>query len=358
MAKGVRIPVSVSVSASGDGYLPDNEATLYMSTYDDQNRRFFHNVLLEEFTTEHCGNCPRAINTIEQCMEQGFDKCVTQVTHHAGYSYDFLSTPGDKELEWFYGTNGTYAPAAMLDRLSDAQCKGALGGKDGTPVMNVLYANTFAPVLQYMSEIPAFVSVEPTVSYDIAQRRLDISVDIEKDELFDALSYEPRLSLYILQDSILHHHQAGYLSDTFRHRHVYRDCVTSLFGDKIVWDGNTAHCEYSYVLPEYVESSLFTEEGYDNTVPVDPHYVEVVAFVSNYNPSDRCDCTVFNTGRCTLQDVPSSGISNASVDVKSRIERMEYYSVDGVRQSAAPSGISIMRMHYADGTQKNIKVVR
>ena len=193
VSKGVRIPVSVEVFADGDGYAADNTATVYMSTYDSRNTTFYHNVLLEEFSTEECGNCPRAINTIEQCMEQGFDKNVIQVTHHAGYRYDFLTTPDDVSMEWFYGPSGCYAPAAMLDRLYDELCKEILGGKPNSPVMSVGYADTFSPVLSYITKRPAFVGVTPTCTYDAASRRLDITVDVEKDDVFDALSTNPRL---------------------------------------------------------------------------------------------------------------------------------------------------------------------
>lgn len=358
VAKGVKIPVEVEVFADGDGYAADNTATLYMSTYDEANTKYHHNVLLEEFSTEECGNCPRAINTIEQCMEQGYDKNVIQVTHHAGYNYDFLSTADDKQMEWFYGNDGKYAPAAMLDRLNDEKCKEALGGKPGTPVMSVGYADTFAPVLGYMTSRLAFVGVTPTCTYDATTRRLDITVDIEKDEVFDAQSANPRLSVYILQDSILHHHQAGYSSDTFKHRHVFRASVTPLFGEEITFSGNKAQKKYSYILPESIESALYwEEEKYDKDVPLVARDVEVVAFVSNYNPADICDCTVFNTGRYELKkDIPAS---IERTETESSVKRMEYFAVDGSRLDKAPQyGIYMQRTVYADGTVKTSKQAR
>lgn len=354
--KGIKIPVYVEVTASGDGYEADNATTLFMSTYDDANRTFPRNVLLEEFSTEECGNCPRAINTIEQCMKEGYDKNVIQVTHHSGYNYDFLSTPDDKELEWFYGKDGSYAPAVMLDRLSDEQCKAALGEKEDSPVMSVGYANTFSPVLKYVTGRTAFVSVKPQVEYDAATRKLDITVSMEKDEILNALSDKQFLSVYIVQDSILHHHQAGYSSDTFKHRHVYRASVTPLYGDNIAWDGNTAQAHYEYTLPESIESSLFKEEAYDSFVPVVPKDIEIVVFVSTYNADDRCDCTVFNSGKYSLKDNSSSGISITQIG--SRPVSTEYYTMSGMRSDASCHGISIQRIRFADGTEKTVKVVR
>lgn len=358
IAKGVKIPVSVEVIADGDGYTADNTTTVYMSTYDDANTKYYHNVLLEEFSTEECGNCPRAINTIEQCMEQGYDKNVIQVTHHAGYKFDFLSTDDDKQLEWFYGSNGTYAPAVMLDRLNDEACKGALGGKPDSPVMSVGYANTFAPVLGYVTSRLAFVGVTPVCTYDAITRKLDITVDIEKDEIFDAQCANPRLSVYIIQDSILHHHQAGYSSDTFKHRHVYRACVTPLFGEEITFNSNKAQKKYSYTLPEAIESALFWEkDSYDKDVPLVAHDVEVVAFVSNYNPDDALDCTVFNTGRYELKKDNTASI--VMPDNGNQINKVEYIAINGSRLNRAPqSGIYLMRIKYANGTEKTIKQIR
>lgn len=357
VAKGVRIPVAVEVFADGDGYAADNTATVYMSTYDEANTKYHHNVLLEEFSTEECGNCPRAINTIEQCMEQGFDKNVIQVTHHAGYKYDFLTTPDDVEMEWFYGSNGTFAPAAMLDRLSDEPCKEVLGGKPDSPVMSVGYANTFSPVLSYVTSRLAFVGVTPTCTYDAASRRIDITVDVEKDDVFDALGPAPRLFVYILQDSILHHHQAGYSSDTFKHRHVYRASVTPLFGEELAFSGNKAQKRYSYVLPEAVESSLFWEEEYEKNVPLEARDVEVVAFVGNYNPQDACDCTVFNTGRYSLKnDIPASV---SSVESEKGIVAVEYLGIEGTGiKGNVANGIYLKHITYADGTRKTVKLIK
>ena len=351
VAKGVKIPVEITVAADGDGYSPNNTATAYLSTYDGSNTQYHHNVLLEEFSTEQCGNCPRAINAIEQCMEMGYDKNVIQVTHHSGFNFDFLSTADDATMEWFYGGKGVYAPAAMLDRLDDSLLKTVLGGKEGTPVMSVGYANTYQLGLKYATSRPAFVSVTPVCSYDAESRRLDITVDVEKDEVFDAQCAAPRLTVVILQDSILHHHQAGYSSSTFKHRHVYRASVTPLFGDLLEWNGNRAQAKYSYTLPEAIASELFYEEAYDKNVELVARDVEVVAFVGNYNPDDCTDCTVFNAGRYDLKnDIPLSvdGIRNCGAPAA-----VEYLSPDGVRLTAAPSaGIYLMRMKYADGTVK------
>lgn len=88
-------------------------------------------VLIEEFTTEHCPNCPRAINTLEQCFEHGYGDSMAVMAHHVGYHEDWLTVEADNELLWFYdptGASGTYAPAVMLDRtVSGGNVTGIFG---------------------------------------------------------------------------------------------------------------------------------------------------------------------------------------------------------------------------------------
>ena len=347
VAKGVKIPVVLQISADGDEVAADNTAQFTMSTYDDANKTFFHKVLLEEYSTEQCPNCERGIKTIAACMEMGYDKNTVQVTHHSGYKYDFLTTADDKELEWFYGPSGSFAPGAMLDRTS-------LTGKTDTPVMSVGYSDTFAPYLAYATSVATYVGVTPNVSYNDVTRTLDITVNIEKDDIFDAQADSARLTVYITQDSILHHHQAGYSSNTFRHRHVYRATVTDLWGDKIEWNGNTATMHYQYQLPEAIEA-LHPDDGYDNTVVVEPRDISVVAFVSDYNSNDNCACKVFNSEDYSLKTGGSSGIAVASAD---KVATVEYYTLSGMKVNNPSNGIFLKRIVSADGSVSTIKILK
>ena len=77
------------------------------------------NVLVEEFTTEQCVNCPRIASWLHEAMEadKAFDGRVFAVCHHAGYYTDWLTLPCDEELTWLYNENGNlYAPALMINR--------------------------------------------------------------------------------------------------------------------------------------------------------------------------------------------------------------------------------------------------
>ncbi|MDE5796136.1 MAG: hypothetical protein K2H75_03430, partial [Muribaculaceae bacterium] len=75
-------------------------------------------VLVEEFTTENCPNCPRVSGYLHQLTaDPAYKDRFETLCHHSGYHYDLLTTPFDIEYEWFYNDNGaTYAPGIMVDR--------------------------------------------------------------------------------------------------------------------------------------------------------------------------------------------------------------------------------------------------
>lgn len=275
------LQLNLDATTEGDGYEGDNKATLSISVYNSTVER---HVLLEEFTSEHCSNCPRAIQTIEESMEAGYDKHIVQISHHVGYKYDWLTVEEDTIYEWFYGDNGTFAPAGMLDRTQRNAFSSTV------PVFSIAYTDTFEPMLDIAIAEPAFVALTPNLSYDSSTRSLKAQINIEKKPQFDVLCAEPRLTVILLEDSILHHNQAGYNSKTFRHRHVYKKCLSQMWGDLIEWNGSEATLSYECTLAD----------------TIDAHYAEIVAFVSHYNPNDRNDSKVYNTCHAAVKDLTTA----------------------------------------------------
>ncbi|MDO4692171.1 MAG: hypothetical protein Q4A64_04780 [Porphyromonadaceae bacterium] len=78
-------------------------------------------VLLERFTTEKCGNCPRVDKPIKETIQQmesnGFE--VSYIAHHAGFYTDFLTLNESIELlpYAFNKAGRTFAPAFMVNRF-------------------------------------------------------------------------------------------------------------------------------------------------------------------------------------------------------------------------------------------------
>lgn len=78
-------------------------------------------VLIEHFTTEKCPNCPAAEpvfeNYIKSFKDAGYE--VSTVEHHSGYYTDAFTVKGSTEiLPYIYGSDGTFAPAAAVNRLT------------------------------------------------------------------------------------------------------------------------------------------------------------------------------------------------------------------------------------------------
>ncbi len=286
-------------------------------------------VLIEEFTTEHCPNCPRAINTLEQCFEHGYGDSMAVMAHHVGYHEDWLTVEADNELLWFYdptGAYGTYAPAVMLDRT--------VSGGNPVPVESIGYYDTFEARLQQALAEPAFVAVSAKAALD--GDVVNIEVNAEALPVFNALCPEPRVNVFIVEDGILHHDQAGISSDSFTHNHVNRGNVTGIFGDPIDMTSGSYNGGFTVdVNPEWNTDNL-----------------QVVAFISAYSQEDVTDCRVYNTAVC---DVTPSGVSEIPA---SESIATECYTLQGTRATADARGVLIEIRHHADGTSTRTVVVR
>ena len=325
-------PHEVTVKAiTGIDDNPDNNTlTCLLGAYTDSMPR---RVLIEEFTTENCGNCPRAINTLKQCEEAGYGDRMAVVAHHAGYYTDWLTTDTDLKYEWFYdptGQSGTYAPAVMLDRV-------VLEGQS-VPVNSIGYFKDFEPTLQTAIERPAFVSVGVSSAFDEATRTLDVAVSGEKLDIFDVVGADSRISIYVVEDGIPHRRQAGISSDTFTHSHVFRTCLTDVWGDAVEWDGNRMETKRSVAIPEDWEA--------DN--------LSVVAFIHNHNMDDVADCEVFNTA---VAKAGESGVESVEAD---EVVAVSYHRPDGTPAKAddLSSGLLIKTTVYSDGSRKTTKIIR
>lgn len=323
--------IDVSITTESDTYYKDNSSSANIAAYTYSEPR---NTLLEEFTSEYCSNCPRAIETIAKTMENGFQDKTILITHHVGFTDDWLTVEEDKAYLWFYGDNGSYAPAGMLDR----SCRKAYGS--AVPVFEIGYADTFQPMLEEALSVPAFISVSPNItSYNPSTRILSLQVSMKRLQPFDVLCSNPRITVILIEDSIKAMHQAGYNTSLFKHRHVFRKCISNIWGDDIVWDGNSANACYQFAIPETWNADM----------------VGAVAFVSNYNSDNRNDCQVMNSGMCHLGNNPTSiTTESAPTTVKYKL----YRSLAGTTLSEQAKGTCIETTVFSDGSKSSRIIIR
>lgn len=322
------VPYLLEVKAiCEDDDVPENNVVeRYIGWYTECYDR---KVLIEEFTTEQCSNCPRAINTLKQCENAGYGDRMNVVAHHVGYYVDWLTVDGDETYLWLFdptGQEGTFAPAVMLDRT-------VLEGSS-VPVNSIGYFVDFEPVLKRAIEIPAFVNLDVTcLSED--ENVLDVTVSMERMPLFKVLSDDSRLTVYLIEDEIPHRNQAGISSDTFAHSHVYRACLTDLWGDKIDWTDNNAVSRYSISLDE--------KWNRDN--------LSIVAFINDYDAGDVSACQVYNS---VSARVMNSGIGQIDA---TDIANESYYTLSGMRVAVPADGIYLRRVRLSDGSIRFEKIV-
>ncbi|MDE5876189.1 MAG: Omp28-related outer membrane protein [Muribaculaceae bacterium] len=307
--------------------VPENNVTeRYIGWYTECYDR---KVLVEEFTTEQCANCPRAINTLKQCENAGYGDRMNVVAHHVGYYVDWLTVDGDETYLWLFdptGQDGTFAPAVMLDRT-------VLEGSS-VPVNSIGYFVDFEPVLKKAIDIPAFVNLDVACSSE-DENVLDVTVVMERMPLFNVLSENSRLTVYLIEDEIPHLHQAGINSDSFTHSHVYRACLTDLWGDKIDWTDNQASNHYSIPFDE--------KWNRDN--------LSIVAFVNDYDPDNVAACQVYNSANAHVAD---SGIGQiGAMDIVDE----SYYTLSGICISNPTDGIYLHRLRLSDGSVRFEKIV-
>lgn len=89
------------------------------------------NILIEEFTTERCPNCPRAKPIVEELVKQldaaGYG--VSFAAHHAGYYTDWLTqSESDDLLPYVYAGGGTFAPGVAVNRWNIGESNGIVAG--------------------------------------------------------------------------------------------------------------------------------------------------------------------------------------------------------------------------------------
>ncbi len=288
-------------------------------------------VLIEEFTSEQCVNCPRAFTTINQCIAVGYGEKIVVVAHHVGYKPDWLTLPEDNEYLWFYnpdGNSNTYAPAGMLDRT--------IFENYNVPVMSAINNfKEFEPLLKIASEQPAFVEVGIDPQYNDSQNTMEIGINVHRLPLFPSISNAARLTVYVLEDGIPHRAQLGIEVEDFTHSHVLRKFVTNVWGEPIDWNGDEAHFDFSVPIEESWE----------------PDNLSIVAFVHDYDNSDISNCKVHN---CAGKTLITSGVSSA---VAEAIETETYWTLSGMKITNPQKGIFIRQTVLSDGSIRTSKII-
>lgn len=291
---------------------------------------FTKRMIVEEFTTMKCVNCPRAANLLHQALEkEEYKDRVFGVCHHAGYFTDYLTQPCDEELLVLYGGD-TYAPAMCFDRLMQAS---------GTIVTDVPL--TLAGLTDKFDEClggVAEVDLNITAEWNSESGMLDVNVE-GGSSLPTPPENARRITVYVLENDINTPSQAGGDAN-YMQQHVIR-AYNSTWGDEISWD-DSAQFKYSVSLP----------------LPADivPENMEVVGLISNYDSSNPFDCAIANSSRAARINW-NDWSALTMTPGESSVVSTRFYDLTGNPISSRTKGIVIKVSTHKDGTIDVSKMV-
>lgn len=291
------------------------------------------NVVVEEFTTEKCPNCPRVAGYLHTALETADLTRTFAVCHHSAYYTDWLTQSCDEDLTTLFNDAGyTYAPAMMFNRQPIFDSQYASGEKD-----NVVMPMSAAEITSYinaqlaeLSNVGLTINAEPNA--DTTQVTLTVSGTC--NNAYDKT--KGLLTVYMTEDNIKAKSQNG-ATGTFYHQHVIR-YFNSSWGDAIEWkDDNTFTKSYTIDIKKaYVKNQL-----------------KFVAFVNKHNANDVLDNQIENSIGVSLIG-STTGINNVYTSAEASNDTVvARYNEAGQRIAGAQRGLNILKL--ANG--KTVKVI-
>jgi len=238
------------------------------------------NVLIEEFTTEKCVNCPRVAGYLHAVLEKPeYADCVYAICHHAGYYTDDYTLPCDEEYLWFYNEGGTYyAPSMMMDR--QAYFYGMYATSNMTATFLPSSESELTEFIDYELAVTANVVVGITLEYNADSTAVTATVSGRRNANY--LADNPQVCIFLTEDNIRSSTQSG-ADATWMHQHLTR-AYNSTWGDPVEWDGNN-----------FTNSATFSLNS-----SWDINNMHAVAFIYNYDSDDKTNCAVGNCAQVPL----------------------------------------------------------
>lgn len=316
------VEISVDeLNGQKDIYPSDNVSSVY--TVGCVNSFTPRNVLLEIFSTERCPNCPEGHKHLESVIS-GNPQIIT-VEHHAGFGSDKYSIQESLDYEWFY--NGTLsAPSIMLDRHNQSSYNSSLSSN--SPVFGATKLTT--ELMENALDIPAFATITLSIEYDAVNR--NATFHVQGKRLLPLTGNNSKLFVFLTENNIYTDTQSGSAGKAYYHQHVLREVLTDTWGDSVdLNNGFTA--DYQTTI--------------DETMNCDEMYA--IAFVSNYNPNDVNNCSIYNTVQAKLTGnssaiqqpttMPISVInSGKAISIQGDYDSFKLFNLSGtcLKQSSKP----------------------
>lgn len=314
-----------AINEGSDANMDNNSATGSVA--------FLRNVLVEEFTTERCSNCPGAANGLHQTLTSSdlYATRVIAVCHHAGFYTDGYTRDCDKELLFLYNDGGsTYAPGLMFDRQPMFDSNYLSGQKDNVAALHL--KEDFIECIDKAMAIPTHALVGISVKEVKANgegHELTVEVSVLADD--ECKLENPILTVYATEDDILSTKQSGASGD-FYHQHVIR-WDNGAWGDEVTFADHTFSKTYTLTLDK----------------AWDAEKMHFVAVLSNHDASNPLNNAVENAANIDLGGITTAIKDMDDVDAPVVIGR---YGINGSRVNAAYKGVTIIK--YSNGKGRTV----
>ena len=310
----------------------DNEADNKVSkgSLGYASTQYPRNVVIEEFTTELCPNCPRVAGYLHEYFETADHDHVYGVCHHSAYYTDWLTQPCDEDLTYLFNDAGsTFAPAVMFNREPDFESYYNKGAKDNVTIPGS--ADEIGQIVDYyrtetMANAQLAIQVFPNA--DKTQVTLGISGEANMAYATD----KALLTVYMTEDNVKAKSQSGGGSN-YTHQHVIR-AYNSSWGDQVYWQDNKFYTTYTFDIDKaWKQDDL-----------------KFVAFLNKHNAKNVLDNRIENSIGISLED----GVAAVNgVNVEGNATEVARYNAAGQRVYGKQKGLNIVKL--SDG--RTLKVM-
>lgn len=221
------------------------------------------NVLLEDYTGIHCGNCPDAHKIAANIVRNHHESVYVMAIHAGSYAVPGrdeidMRTDEGEQIHNYFGISGY--PSGILNRthISD------------DPNNLVVTRSYWVRMCKEQMAIDAPVNLAMTATYDGSTKRLSVTVEGYCNDA--SRLNNPRLTIAYLQDNIMGAQQGGLVGEEYMHQHILRGFVNGLWGEAItgIADGEYFTKTYTIDLPTEVRD-----------VPLIPADMHLVAYLTN-----------------------------------------------------------------------------
>ncbi len=287
--------IEVTISNVNGATDPDLADNVLIKTITVGSIALPRKLLVEEFSTEACPNCPPVATYLHGIAET--DTNIIMMVQHAGYYTDPYTIPENTAMCAMFNDGGsTYAPAGMIDRYYWNADMDENEGVDPGPVFwpGTPYGGN---AITARKAFPAFASVNINGFYNPTSRDLSVTVSGTLTANFSNIG----ISLWVTEDNITTTAQAG-ATGTWTHHNLVRDAISSTWGDLITTpttDGSTYTKTYTYKLGATWNISNLS----------------LVAFVNQIDGANVNNRTVYNSNTKKVNQLTVNSISENKSDI-------------------------------------------